>query len=205
MDTRIDWDEHHGPAARGGARAHGHEHGHAHDAVVDAAEDAELAGFLAGLDASPAAAIDLGCGTGATAVALARHGIVTTGFDGSEPALEHARERARAAGVEVEWVRGDVLDLPFADASFDLALDRGCLHHVAATDQPRYAAQVARVLRPGGTFLVRECNQPGHAAPAATEDSIRSMVAGTALELRRVVRRRLDDRRYALLAALVRL
>lgn len=167
-----DWNDHHSHAAEP-------HHG-------TSTSPPELAGFLAGLADAPRTAVDLGCGTGADAVFLARLGVDVTGVDSSETALDRARERATADGVTVRWLHGDVLQLPLDDASMDLALDRGCLHHVPAADQGRYATEVARVLRPGGTLLVREMNHAGHHAHAVSEESIRAMLVGTSLRLRAV-------------------
>jgi SAM-dependent methyltransferase len=102
-----------------------------------------------------ASALDLGCGAGRETIFLARLGLRATGADASGPALEIARGRAREAGVLVRWVRADVLDLPLPSASVDFANDRGCFHHVAHRDRARFAAEVARVLRPGGSLLLR--------------------------------------------------
>jgi len=90
----------------------------------------ELAGFLAGLSDPPRTAIDVGCGTGGDAVFLAGLGITTTGVDVSGEALDRARERADAGGVDVTWIEGSALDLPIADGRIDLITDRGCLHHI---------------------------------------------------------------------------
>jgi ubiquinone/menaquinone biosynthesis C-methylase UbiE len=166
---------------------HQHDHAHSHTHAREHSV-AELAGYLAGVEVLPTTAIDLGCGDGRDAVYLAMRGVAVTGIDASADAIERARERSRAAEVDVRWIHGDVLDLPVADASTDLAHDHGCLHHVASADQPRYAAQVARVLRPGGTLLVREKNAHGHHAHAVDEDDLRAMVEGLPLHVERVVR-----------------
>ena len=100
-------------------------------------------------------ALDVGCGAGAEAVYLATRGFRVIGVDSSSAALERARERAEAAGVDVEWCRGNAFDLPLADASTDLVLDRGCLHTIDREDRPGYAAEIARVLAPGGRYLLR--------------------------------------------------
>jgi SAM-dependent methyltransferase len=102
-----------------------------------------------------ATALDIGCGSGLEAVFLAGSGFRVIGLDSSRPALELARERARAAGVELDLRHGSALDLPVEAAAIDLALDRGCLHSIDREDRPAYAAEIARVLRPGGRFLLR--------------------------------------------------
>ena len=170
-----DWDQHHAA------------HGHGPDAHGDASA-AELAGFLTGMPSLPGRALDIGCGTGADAVFLAQQGIDVVGLDLSATALDQARSRADRAGVQVEWVQADALALPLEDASIDLALDRGHLHHVLPHDQPRYVAEVARVLRPGGSLLVREINVVGHHAHAVDETALRAMLAHEPLTIRTIVR-----------------
>jgi SAM-dependent methyltransferase len=114
--------------------------------------------FLAALDdgwlGDPRRILDLGCGLGTELGHLANHGVaLTVGVDRSIAALT----RARRLHPAVEFVQADVLRLPFAQAGFDVVLDRGCFHYLPAADRPRYAAEVERVLRPGGRFLLRAC------------------------------------------------
>jgi len=118
---------------------------------------AELAAELAAAGRPPgsATALDVGCGAGLEAVHLAGAGFRVIAVDSSRPALELARERAEAAGVALDLRPGSALDLPVATAAIDLALDRGCLHGIDREDRPAYAAEIARVLRPGGRLLLR--------------------------------------------------
>src|SRR4051795_7042315 len=60
--------------------------------------------------------LDACCGTGDLAIACARAGARVTGLDFSERMLERARRKA----PQLEWVTGDLLRLPFADAAFDV-------------------------------------------------------------------------------------
>jgi len=99
--------------------------------------------------------LDLGCGAGAEAVYLARHGCRVRGVDSSAEALVLARRAAAEAGVEVEWIEASVLALPLADHSVDFAYDRGCLHLFERPARQRYARELARVLVPGGSLLLR--------------------------------------------------
>lgn len=74
------------------------------------------------------------------------------------------RARPRSAGLDVEFVHGDSLALPFADASFDVVL----LHLIVAVvpDPVRALAEAVRVTRPGGTLLVLDkFLRPGRRAP----------------------------------------
>lgn len=99
--------------------------------------------------------LDLGCGSGQEAVWLAGRGHRVVGVDGSTEALALARRRAAEAGVEVEWRHASVLDLPLEDGEAAFALDRGCFHAIPPEDRDDYAAEVARVLAPGGHLLLR--------------------------------------------------
>ena len=68
-----------------------------------------------------------------------------------------ARARARLEGTRGDRLRlevGDVSAMPFADASFDLVLDFGIIHHVPVWQ--RAVGEISRVLRPGGQFLFEE-------------------------------------------------
>ncbi len=100
-------------------------------------------------------ALDIGCGAGCESVYLAGEGVHVIGVDSSPVGLEIARGRAAEAGVVVDWQRGDAAQLPVADDSIDFALDRGCFHVISRRRRPQYAEEVARVLRPGGRFLLR--------------------------------------------------
>ena len=95
-----------------------------------------------------AAVLDVACGTGNVAIPAALAGARVTGVDLTPEHFPAARARAAAAGVEVDWVEGDVEALPFEDDAFDVVLSAfGCMfaprHAVAA-------AELARVLRPAG-------------------------------------------------------
>ena len=103
------------------------------------------------LNGRPAARIlDVGCGTGGTAVALESAGIGGSyfGVDISEAALAFTQGRGTGAVIGGEAER-----LPFEEASFDLvtALDLLCQRGV---DEPLAMAELVRVLKPGGTLLV---------------------------------------------------
>ncbi len=105
------------------------------------------------------ACLDVGCGAGLEALYLAWEGFRVIGVDSSEPALEVARQRAAAAGVELDLRAGSALELPVASASIDLVLDRGCFHCIEREDRPDYAREIDRVLRPGALFLLRSARR----------------------------------------------
>ena len=93
----------------------------------------------------PGKLLDLGCGTGAYAAALAELGWTVTGVDVSDDMLRRARER------EVSVVRSDATGLPFEDASFDAAVS--IFTHSDFDDFPAAVCEVARVLKDGAPFV----------------------------------------------------
>lgn len=95
--------------------------------------------------------LDAGCGTGSVAFALAPHVAEVVGVDTRADYLDAGRATAPA---NVRLVEGDVMQLPFGYAEFDLACCHRVLHHVRI---PALAvAELARVTRPGGTILIAD-------------------------------------------------
>jgi SAM-dependent methyltransferase len=94
-------------------------------------------------------ALDVGCGAGALALALAPIVADVVGVDRVPELLALGRGRAPA---NVTFVEGDAEALTFADASFDLVGTLRTLHHVQHPE--RVLAELARVCRPGGRVLV---------------------------------------------------
>jgi demethylmenaquinone methyltransferase/2-methoxy-6-polyprenyl-1,4-benzoquinol methylase len=98
--------------------------------------------------------LDACCGTGDLALACARMGGRVTGLDFSERMLERARQKA----PEIEWVHGDLLALPFAEAAFDAATVGFGVRNVA--DLEAGFRELRRVLRPGGRLACLEITRP---------------------------------------------
>jgi SAM-dependent methyltransferase len=99
--------------------------------------------------------LDLGCGEGRHCLIAARLGFETVGVDYEPLAVERARRLASSAGQgEIAFCVGDALSLPFAVASFDVVVDYGCLHHQRKADWPTYKANLLRVLRPRGFYVL---------------------------------------------------
>ena len=98
--------------------------------------------------------LDACCGTGDLAVAAAQAGGRVTGLDFSERMLERARRKAPA----LDWVEGDLLALPFADASFDAATVGFGVRNVE--DLEGALVELRRVLRSGGRLGILEITQP---------------------------------------------
>jgi demethylmenaquinone methyltransferase / 2-methoxy-6-polyprenyl-1,4-benzoquinol methylase len=99
--------------------------------------------------------LDACCGTGDLAIAARREGGQVTGVDFSERMLERARRKS----PEIEWVQGDVMALPFEDASFDSVTVGFGVRNVA--DLEEGLRELRRVLRLGGKLGVLEITRPG--------------------------------------------
>ena len=102
---------------------------------------------LDGLGLPPGARVlDAGCGSGRNMVELQRYGSVT-GIELSSPSVQAARER----GVG-EVLEGSVLEMPFADGSFELAVSLDVVEHLE--DDVAALRELRRVVAPGGRLLV---------------------------------------------------
>jgi demethylmenaquinone methyltransferase / 2-methoxy-6-polyprenyl-1,4-benzoquinol methylase len=98
--------------------------------------------------------LDACCGTGDLAIACARAGGRVTGVDFAERMLEYAQRKA----PQLEWVRADLLSLPFSDGSFDAATVGFGVRNV--DDLERALAELRRVLRQGGRLGILEITHP---------------------------------------------
>jgi SAM-dependent methyltransferase len=94
--------------------------------------------------------LDVACGTGVVAITAARTGAQVTALDLTPELLVRARDNARVAEVDVEWHEGDVEQLPFADAAFDVVVSQ--YGHMFAPRPEVAVAEMLRVLKPGGTI-----------------------------------------------------
>ena len=92
--------------------------------------------------------LDVAGGDGYWAARARRRGARAVALDLSPAKLRRGRELTAAPGL----VRGDALDLPFADASFDRVMSICAIEHFA--DGPRALAEMARVLAPGGELVM---------------------------------------------------
>ena len=99
-------------------------------------------------------ALDVGCGVGETDGLLAGRFAELEGIDTAEEALR----RAAAANPAVRYRVYDGSRLPYDDGTFDVAFAICVLHHVEPSDRPRFAFELARVVRPGGLVAVFEHN-----------------------------------------------
>jgi SAM-dependent methyltransferase len=131
---------------------------------------------LAGIGAGQRV-LDVACGSGASALLLARElGCEVVGVDLGARAIERARDDARRAGLDdrTSFVRGDAEALPLPDAGFDVALSECSL--CTFPDKRRAIAELARVVRPGGSIAIADVT----ADQASLPDALRSAAARVA-------------------------
>ena len=167
-----------------------------------AAPDENLVGYLDRGLIRPGRALDLGCGPGRNALHLAAAGFSVDAVDLSATAIAWAEERAREAGVEIRFHRGDAFAADL-DGPYDLVYDSGCLHHLPPHRRISYLALLDHCLAPGG-HLALTCFAAGAMGSelpdadfyrhgrldgglAFTPESLRWIFAGlTEVELRRM-------------------
>jgi len=111
-------------------------------------------------------ALDIATGAGHTALAVAPHVAHVMVTDLTEEMLATAREFLASQGAQnVDFQLADAEELPFTDASFDLVTCRIAPHHFPRPE--RFVSEVARVLRPGGLFLLQDQVVPEDESAAA--------------------------------------
>ena len=73
-----------------------------------------------------------------------------------------ARRDAKTQGLAVDFRVGSITALPYADASFDVALTNIMYHHLDLVEKRQAVAEIARVLRPGGRYASSEFGPRAH-------------------------------------------
>lgn len=126
--------------------------------------------------------LDLGCGPGRHAAAFARRGALVVGLDLSLPLLRAARRRGAGS-----LVRGDMRRLPFGTAAFDVVLNLFTSFGYFASDEEHCVVvrEAARVLRPGGWFVLDFLNASAVRAGLVARDERRTGNA-TVVQERRI-------------------
>lgn len=142
-----------GAAARDYVTSSYHANGPDLRALVDAAH-------LQGVER----VLDCGTGAGHTALAMAAAGAAeVVGIDVTEQMVVQARDLGLARGLtNVRFECANAVALPYADASFDIVTNRQSCHHYADLDAA--ISETARILRPGGRFLLVDSVAPEDAA-----------------------------------------
>ena len=118
----------------------------------DAPDESLVSWHAAGLVPRGGKALDLGCGPGRNAIWLASQGFEVDAIDLSSSAIGWGRERAAAAGVEVNFVQGSIFELDDTFAAYDLVYDSGCFHHLPPHRRISYRRLLERDIAPGGAF-----------------------------------------------------
>jgi ubiquinone/menaquinone biosynthesis C-methylase UbiE len=105
-------------------------------------------------------AVDVGCGTGTFALALAagREDAKTIGVDGDPEILAMARDKPGAGAVE--WAEGLAQEIPLADGSADVVTMSLMLHHLLPEDKRRALAEARRIVKPGGHLHIADFGRP---------------------------------------------
>ncbi|GAB5435854.1 class I SAM-dependent methyltransferase [Falsiruegeria mediterranea] len=129
----------------------------------------EVARVVEGVDLKGKHILDIGCGSGAIAVLLAgeMEAGKVTGIDVEAPVCEAARQRVRDAGLEgrVEIIEVSPGPMPFDAETFDVVFSKDSIIHIP--DKAALAAEVLRVLKPGGMFAASDwlTNHDGDMSP----------------------------------------
>jgi SAM-dependent methyltransferase len=145
--------------------------GHPQPAFVKLAEQGLLAGRV----------LDSGCGTGEHVLLAAAHGAPeATGVDLSAAAIEKARAKAASRGISARFEVGDALNPGLPANSMTVLIDSGLFHVFTDEERPRYVANLASVLEPGGCLYLM-CfseRQPGDWGPRRVrEEELRAAFA----------------------------
>lgn len=120
--------------------------------------------------------LDIGCGGGQFGLVAARQGVAMIGFDPSFEEVCLARLHARQQGItNIDYVRGEPANPPFAPAAFHLLMAKDSLHHVP--DLERIFPAILALLRPDGYFVCHE-----HVAKAPLKEALMNRFRPRAIE-----------------------
>lgn len=118
------------------------------------------------LEDRPQRVMDLCTGTGDLAIRIekmAGSGTLVTGFDYSQPMLDIAEQKAKKSGAgQITFILGDAAEIPFPDGHFDAIGIAFAFRNLTYKnrDSKKFLAEIYRVLKPGGKFVVVESSQP---------------------------------------------
>lgn len=101
----------------------------------------------------PCKVIDIGCGEGLYSIYLAKKGFDVTGVDISENAIRYAKENAEEAGVKINFIVMNVLNLDRLNDKFDFIFEWALLHHIIPAQREKYIENVSKILKENGKYL----------------------------------------------------
>ena len=136
--------------------------------------------FVAAGDRIGGRVLDCGCGSGDLAIWLAQRGHAVTGIDFLAAPLAAARDKARRAGVDVNFLQMDALAIGEIPERFDAVTDSGLFHSFDDAARARYVVALRRLLEPGARvyILCMSPVEPGAQGPRrVTEGEIRTAFA----------------------------
>ena len=96
--------------------------------------------------------LDVGCGTGRLSVFLAEMGYNVTAFDNSKRMLENVAKKAEKIGLDIKFVRGDAVSLPFKKGEFDCVMSFHALPY--NQEYPQIIMSMSNVTREGGILII---------------------------------------------------
>ena len=138
--------------------------------------DGDVKKALKRLGLSGGLMLDLGTGPGTQAIALKKMGFDVVGMDISIEAIRQSRERARAEGVAIKFIRGNIIKARLKRRQFDCVLDRGIFHTINPENRQTYVKKMNGILKKDGVYLMKcfSTKTPGTWGPYRfTKDQIR--------------------------------
>jgi uncharacterized protein with HEPN domain len=124
--------------------------------------------------------LEIGCGTGTNAIELARRGYDVTAFDFVAQAVEAAREKAKAASVNIRFSVADALKDDLG-GPYDVLFDRGVYHSLRQLDLKKFQQVLERITRKGSRWLTLAGNakeQTKYGPPRVHEHEFRAELGG---------------------------
>jgi methyl halide transferase len=135
---------------------------------------AELARVLDEYRLRPQTVLEIGCGTGADSILLARRRFEVTAVDCSPIAIERARLRAEQQNAVLRFVQADIFEFARSAGKFDLVYDAGVYHALRRVNLERFLDVLWRVTQPGSYYfcLAGAPREAEEGPPQVSEDEI---------------------------------
>jgi SAM-dependent methyltransferase len=123
--------------------------------------------------------LDVGCGTGEHVLYLAQRGHDAWGIDAAPLAIDKAKQKSAERHVQATFRVADVFDLRALGRTFDTVIDSGLFHVFAPELHGHFAASLAEVIAPGGTYLLLGYSDadPGRGPPGFDPDDLQRVFA----------------------------